>query len=170
MFDILLVRTLIACAFSIMEYRPFFKKLIVGAEDIQLWFRICAYVKPSLMHRLSNHLRFIVSRERIDIFKILRNGEENGNFIIFHFLGKRSDMDNRLHRLDWIFKCTGFGYGLNWRYFSMLKPTAFTQIYYTLKKVKLMAVIYRWPLTYFVEYIFEPDETKFAAPLTLLSL
>ena len=36
-------------------FRPFSKKLMVGAEDMQLWFRILVYIKPSLMHRLSDH-------------------------------------------------------------------------------------------------------------------
>ena len=39
----------------------------------------------------------------------------------FHFLGKRSEIEHRLHRLFWTLKCFGIGYVLNWRYYSSLK-------------------------------------------------
>ena len=64
----------------------------------------------------------------IDKFNILRIWVENVNFIIFHFLGKRSDMENRLHRLYCTWKFFGIGYDLNWRYYSTPKSTAFTEI------------------------------------------
>ena len=32
-------------------FLPFSKTLMVGAEDMQLWFRIRLYIKPSLMYR-----------------------------------------------------------------------------------------------------------------------
>ena len=37
--------------------------------------------------------------ERFDEFKIFRNWDKNVNFIIFNFLGKRSEIEHRLHRL-----------------------------------------------------------------------
>ena len=40
---------------SPLFFDPFSKKLMVGAEDMELWFQICMYIKPSLMYRLSDH-------------------------------------------------------------------------------------------------------------------
>ena len=58
----------------------------------------------------------------------LRIRDENVNFIIFHFLGKCSEIEHRLHRLYWTLRCFGIGNGLNWRCYSSLKPTAFIEI------------------------------------------
>ena len=110
-------------------FRPFSKKLMVGAEDMKLWFRIHVYKKkPSPMYHLSDHWWFNILCERFNKFKILRICDESVNFIIFHFLGKRSDMESRLHSLYWTLKSYGIGYGLNWRFYSTLKPAAFTEI------------------------------------------
>ena len=85
---------------------------------------------------------------------ILRILDENVNFIIFHFLGKRWHMENRLHRLYWTLKCFDIGYSLNWRFYSTLQPKFFYRNIKLFKlNVKLMDFIYRWPLTYFAEYI-----------------
>ena len=40
---------------SPLIFRPFSKKLMVGVEDVQLWFWICLYIKQKLMNRLSDH-------------------------------------------------------------------------------------------------------------------
>ena len=44
-------------------------------------------------------LYFTILYDRFDEFKILRIWDENVNFIIFHFLGKRSEIEHRLRRL-----------------------------------------------------------------------
>ena len=84
--------------FSIKSSDCFKKKLMIGAEDIimQLWFRICIYIKPSLMYRLSDHWWFNILYERYVEFKILRIWDENANFInsIFSENGQRLKIDS----------------------------------------------------------------------------
>ena len=91
-------------------------------------FKFAFYIKPSLMHRLPDNKWFNILYERFAEFKILRIWDENINFIIFNFLGKRSEIEHRLHRIYWTFRCYGIGYGFNWRYYSSFKPTAFIGI------------------------------------------
>ena len=128
---------------------------------MQLWFRICVYIKPSLITRLSDHTWFNISYEWFDEFKIFRIWDENINFIIFHFLGKRSAIEHRLDRLYWTLKCFGIGYCLNWRYYSSLKLTEFIEISnFQNSMYKLMHVTYSWPLTYFAEYTSPQHKSK----------
>ena len=46
-------------------------------------FKICVYIKPSLMYRLSDHKWFNILCDRFDKFKILRIGDEHVNFRMF---------------------------------------------------------------------------------------
>ena len=80
------------------------------------WCIVCWIINDSIFY------------EQFDKFKIFRIWDENVNFINFYFLRKRSLIEHRLHRLYWTFKCLGIGYGLNWSYYSSLKPTAFIAI------------------------------------------
>ena len=36
-------------------FSPLLKMSMIGAEDMQLLFRICVFIKPSVMYRLSDH-------------------------------------------------------------------------------------------------------------------
>ena len=104
---------------------------MVGALEMQLWFRICV---SSLIYRLSDHSWFNNLYDRFDEFNLLRIWDENVNFIIFHLLGKRWEIEHRLHRLYWTLKCFGIGYGLNWRCYSSLKPGTYIKGHASLPK------------------------------------
>ena len=45
-------------------------------------------------------IQHFTCNERFDEFKILRIWDKNENFIVFHFLGKQSEIEHRLHRLS----------------------------------------------------------------------
>ena len=66
--------------------------------------------------------------EHFDKFIILRISNENVNFIIFNFLGKRSDIENRLYILYWTVTCIRIRYDLHRKCYLTLKPTIFTEI------------------------------------------
>ena len=71
---------------------------MVGVKDMQLWFRISVYIKPSLMYRLSDYYWFNIVRERFHKFRILKIRDENLHFKIFFLLGELFDAIKQRYR------------------------------------------------------------------------